>query len=240
MEGGTQRRRLSVHARKHPHPQPPPCPHKGADTLGGRHKGAHICGRRGTPPPWHTHRCRRVAGRPRPGSGSPHASQRMFPYLACQVSGERASEMQQEPLGGKLELTVPCLALPADSLTEKLFVARAGWPASPPPPPLASPPRAAASRGPRAASAGLQRRCPAPGSLLAGVPCGLSALFGQRGLERQAFLSPPSQQADPGPPDYFCLISAGMRQPRRRRRRGPWAVRAALKGPPPHSARVEV
>lgn len=26
----------------------------------------------------------------------------------------------------------------------------------------------------------------------------------------------------------------------RRRRRGPWAVRAALKGPPPHSARVEV
>lgn len=50
-ERGTQRRHLSAHARKHPHPQPPPCPHKGADTLGGRDKGAHICGRRGTPPP---------------------------------------------------------------------------------------------------------------------------------------------------------------------------------------------
>lgn len=69
VEGGTQRRRLSVHARKHPHPQPPPCPHKGADTLGGRHKGAHICGRRGTPPPWHTpRRRRRAGGRPRPRS----------------------------------------------------------------------------------------------------------------------------------------------------------------------------
>lgn len=30
---------------------------------------------------------------------------------------------------------------------------------------------------------------------------------------------PGASQADPGPTDYFCLISAGMRQPRRRRRR---------------------
>lgn len=102
-----------------------------------------------------------AGGRPGPGSGSPHSFQRMFPYLACQVSGERASEMQQEPLGGKLELTVPCLALPPDSLTEKLFVARAWWPASPLPPPsrpLPAPPPAALGR-PR-----LQCRCPAPGS----------------------------------------------------------------------------
>lgn len=168
----------------------------------------------------------------------------MFPYPARQVSGEKASETQQEPLGGKLELTVPCLARPPDSLTEKLFVARARWPASPLPPPsrpLPAQPPAALGR-PR-----LQCRCPAPRSRARRRPCRLSALFGPRGLERQAFLSPPSQQADPGPPDYFCLISAGMRQPRRRaaaaggrRRRGPWAVRAALKGPPPHSARVEV
>lgn len=47
------------------------------------------------------------------------------------------------------------------------------------------------------------------------------------------------------PPDYFCLISAGMRQPRRLAGggggggvgRGP---SGSLKGPPPHSARVEV
>lgn len=226
-----------MHARKHPHPQPPPCPHKDADTLGRRDKGAHICGCRGTPPPRHTHHCRRVGGRPRPSSGSPHFFQRMFPYLACQVSGERASEMQQEPLGGKLELTVPCLALPADSLTEKLFVARAGWPASPLPPPLASPPRTA-SRGPRAASAAVplpSAQEPACRRALRLICAVWTARVGKAG-----FLSPPSQQADPGPPDYFCLISAGMRQPRRRRRRGPWAVGAALTGPPPHSARVEV
>lgn len=180
--------------------------------------------------------------RPRPGRGSPHSFQRMFPYLACQVSRERALEMQREPLGAKLELTVPCLALLADSLTEKLCVARAGWPASPPPPPLASPPRAASPRPSGGLGCRAAARCAGAG--LASAPRRLSALFGQPGLERQAFLSPPSQQADPGPPDYFCLISAGMRQPRRRaggrRRRGPWAVRAALKGPPPHSARVEV
>lgn len=110
-------------------------------------------------------------GRPRPRRGSPHSSPRMFPYLACEVSRERALEMQREPLGGKLELTVPCLALPADSLTEKLFVAREPGgrraPRHRPSRPLPAPP----PRGPRAASAAE----PLPSAQEPGLPARLAA-----------------------------------------------------------------
>jgi hypothetical protein len=163
VEGGTQTRRLCAHINIHTHSHGA-VPPKGADTHGVRDKGTHICGRPGTPPcPAHP---------PLPALGPeqgllrarlpPDSFPRMFPYLACQVSGERASEMQQEPLGGrKLELAVPCLALPANSLTEKLFAARAGWPGEPPAtsPSVPSPRRRPRPSGGLGCSAAAQ--CPA-------------------------------------------------------------------------------
>lgn len=146
----------------------------------------------------------------------------MFPYLACQVSGEKGLRNAAGATWGQSwNGLFPACSLPANSLSEKLFAAReAGWPASPPAasPRVPSPRRRrcrrlpAALGRPRAGGAAAQR----PGAALAGEPRRLSALFGPgEAWERQASPSPPSQQADPGPPDYFCLISAGMRQPRR-------------------------
>lgn len=87
-ERGTQRRHLSVHAHKHPHPRPPPCPHKGADTLGGRDKGAHICGRRGTPPPRHTHHCRPREGGLVPAGAPPLPCSECFPTWPARSLGK--------------------------------------------------------------------------------------------------------------------------------------------------------
>lgn len=154
-----------MHARKHPHPQPPSLAHTRVQTHTAGETRAHtsVDGREHRLPGTPT-----TAG-PAQEEGllrlrlPPDSFQRMFPNLACQVSGERASEMQQEPLGGKLELTVPCLALPANSLTGKLFVARARVAGEPPatsPPVL--PPRAASPRP--LGSLGLQLLCPAPRS----------------------------------------------------------------------------
>lgn len=173
VEGGTQRRHLSVHAHKHPHPQPPSHAHTRVQTHTAGETRAHTSVDRGdtaSPGTPTTDGLVQEEGLLR-ARLPPDSFQRMFPYLACQVSGERASEMQQEPLGGQLELTVPCLALPANSLTEKLFVARARVAGEPPAtsPRVPSPRRLPAALGrPRAA-------VPLPSAREPGLPACLAA-----------------------------------------------------------------
>lgn len=135
-------------------------PQKGADTRCARQGHTHLRTPGNPPSPAHPPRpaLGQEQGLLRARAPPPDSFQQMFPYLACLVPGERASEMRQEPLGGrKLELLVLCLALSANSLTKKLFVAKAGWPASPLSPPPVLPPRVATG-GPPAAWA--LRRCP--------------------------------------------------------------------------------
>lgn len=166
--------------------------------------------------------------------------------------GKGPQKCGRSHLGAKLERPVPGL-FPAGEFPKRKTICGergrvAGEPPGrlpsrplPAPPPLPPPPR-----GPRAAS-GRRRRCPAARSRAGRRASPLiCAVWARRSLGKAGFSVPAESTGGPRAAGLFlsyqcrnaAAAAAGGR--RRRRRRGPWAVRAALKGPPPHSARVEV
>lgn len=114
-----------------------------------------------------------------PGSAPPLLP-RMFPSLACQVPGERASEMRREPLGEKLELAVPCP--PRRRTPHPGHCGGAGRPASPRPPPRRPSPR----RLPRPPVGLGGRAAPRAGAGLAGRPAAYLRCSGSEAEGRPA------------------------------------------------------
>lgn len=231
-----------MHARKHPHPLAAGRAHTRVQTHSAVRQGRGTFYNCRAHRPGHTHHGPPGAGRkassgldsaPRHHHPSTHPGflpSEMFPYSGLPGLWGKGPlrNAAGATWGQKLERPVPGLFPPANSLSEKTICGeRPGGRrapgrllASPPaPPPLPPPPR-----GPRAASGVVAPPPSGPGAALAGEPRRLSALFGPgEAWERQASPSPPSQQADPGPPDYFCLHQQDCGQPRRlagRRRRG--------------------